>query len=307
MRRFNYLILLVIIIGVAALVPLQRWIDSQTGDRVAEESLYLPSGKTVKKISFGFDGIVSDVYWMRAIQYFGRNVLSGGLAENSNERFELLYPLLDITTTLDPQYIAAYEFGGMFVADYNSKEKAISLLQRGIQENPTEWRLYQYLGMIYWKQQDYSKASETFERGSQVPGAAQFMHIMSAQMLAEGGSRATARQMFQQIYKSTDDKRIQDSMVAKLKRLYALDQIDCLTHLVSVIKERKGQYPSTLDLRYLAATLGPDLTQQMKAWPGLDINPDKKGLAADPDGFAFAYNNHTGEISLSPDTTILKK
>src|SRR5215475_9697074 len=137
MRRFNYVIFFVIMIGIAALVPLQRSIDSQTGDRVAEESLYLPSGNTVKKVSFGFDGVISDVYWMRAIQYFGNKVLNGGLTENSNERFELLYPLLDITTTLDPQYIAAYEFGGMFVADYNSKEKAISLLERSIQQNPT--------------------------------------------------------------------------------------------------------------------------------------------------------------------------
>src|SRR5581483_5359346 len=303
MRRSNYIIPLIIIAGLATLIPLQRWIDGETGNRAVEESLYLPSGKTVKEISVGFDGIVSDIYWMRAIQYFGGKVLNGALDEGSNDRFELLYPLLDITTTLDPQYIAAYEFGGMFVADYNSKEKAINLLQRGITENPNEWRLYQYLGMIYWRQHDYPKASETFEKGSQISGAPQFMHLMAAQMLAEGGSRTTARQMYEHVYNSSDDKRIKDWMATKLKRLDALDQIDCLNRVVSAYKDKTGRYPATLDLRMLASTLGPTLQQILKSSPGVQLNYNKQGLAVDPDGYAFAYSNQTGEIALANDTT----
>ena len=81
-------------------------IDRQTGNRVVEEALYLPSGKTVKKLSVGFDGLLSDFYWIRSVQYFGGKVVHGALRTDSTERFDLLYPLLDITTTLDPQYIA---------------------------------------------------------------------------------------------------------------------------------------------------------------------------------------------------------
>jgi len=81
------------------------------------------------------------------------------------------------------------------------------------------------------------------------------MRVMAAQMLAEGGSRATARQMFLQVYNTTDDKQIKDSMAAKLDRLYALDQIDCLGHLVNAYKVKNDHYPSTLNRNVLLSDL----------------------------------------------------
>ena len=308
MRRVSKTFLAVIVVGLGVLVPLQMLIDRQTGNRIAEEALYMPSGQTVKKISIGFDGLLSDIYWMRAVQYFGTKVVNGGLAEDSHEHFNLLYPLLDITTTLDPHYIAAYEFGGMFVSDYDSKENGIALLEHGIKENPTEWRLYQYLGLTYWRTQNYQKASDAFLRGSKIQGAPSFMRVMAAQMLAEGGSRATAREMFLEVYNTTDDKRIKDSMAAKLNRIYALDQIDCLTRLVNAYKERNGRYPANLSLRGLTAGMGDQLQAQIKGCePNLKIGQDGQGMASDPDGFAFDYNAQTGEVALSKKTTISKQ
>jgi len=308
MRKIDKIVLAVIIGGFAGLVPLQMLIDKQTGNRVAEEALYLPSGNTVKKLSVGFDGLLSDMYWIRSVQYFGAKVVHGGLATDSNERFDLLYPMLDITTTLDPQYIVAYQFGGMFVADYGSKENAIKLLERGIQANPSEWRLQQHLGLIYWKEKDYLKASEVFKRGSEVPAAPSFMQAMAAQMLVEGGSRATARQMFLQVYNTTDDKQIKDSMAAKLERIYALDQIDCLGRLVNAYKTRNDHYPSALHRNVLLSGLGEDLLTQLKSCePKLEFKLNQQGLLVDPAGFPFAYNNQTGEVALSDSTTIAKK
>jgi hypothetical protein len=308
MRKSDKIVLAVLIAGIAAIIPLQSLIDRQTGNRVVEESLYLPSGKTVKKLSIGFDGIMSDLYWIRSIQYFGAKVVHGGLTTGSNEHFDLLYPLLDITTSLDPQYIVAYQFGGMFVADYGSKENAIKLLERGIEANPGEWRLYQYQGLIYWRQKDYLKASDAFKRGSEVPGAPSFMHVMAAQMLVEGGSRATARQMFLQVYNTTDDKQIKDSMAAKLDRLYALDQIDCLGHLVNAYKAKNDRYPANIGFKLMSVGLGDSLQTELKSCePNLKFAQSSQGLPADPAGFEFAYNNQSGEIKLSDKSTIAKQ
>jgi len=117
-------------------------IDRQTGNRVAEESLYLPSGKTVKKLSIGFDGLLSDMYWIRSIQYFGGKVVNGGLATDSSERFDLLYPIAGYhDDARSAVYCRLSSLVECFVADYGSKENAIKLLERGIQANPNEWRL----------------------------------------------------------------------------------------------------------------------------------------------------------------------
>ena len=59
------------------------------------------------------DAIVADIYWIRAVQYFGRTRLDA----RPGKSYDLLYPLLDITTTLDPQFNLAYRFGAVFLAE----------------------------------------------------------------------------------------------------------------------------------------------------------------------------------------------
>jgi len=60
----------------------------------------------------------------------------------------LLPSLLRIATTLDPQFMAPYEYGAMVLPTFN-RDEAIALLQYGIEQNPKAWRLYQHLGYIY--------------------------------------------------------------------------------------------------------------------------------------------------------------
>lgn len=61
----------VTIVGAVLLVALfagstvarQRVESLQGSQATLEEILYLPSGKTVKKLSLGYSGLLADVYW----------------------------------------------------------------------------------------------------------------------------------------------------------------------------------------------------------------------------------------------------
>ena len=75
-----------------------------------EEVLYISSPKALKKMSLGYDGLLADIYWTRAVQYFGSKHHDG------SHNFDLLAPLLEITTTLDPHLLVAYEYGANFLA-----------------------------------------------------------------------------------------------------------------------------------------------------------------------------------------------
>ena len=61
-------------------------------------------------MSLGYDGLLADIYWTRAVQYFGSKHHEG------SRNFDLLAPLLEITTTLDPHLLVAYEYGANFLA-----------------------------------------------------------------------------------------------------------------------------------------------------------------------------------------------
>ena len=37
-----------------------------------EEVLYHEFAQGIKRLSLGYDGLLADIYWTRAVQYFGR-------------------------------------------------------------------------------------------------------------------------------------------------------------------------------------------------------------------------------------------
>src|SRR5262249_56552005 len=82
----------------------QHKVESLRGkEATLEEVLYLPSGKVLKRLSLGYSGLLADIYWTRAVQYFG------GKYEQRSTRYDLLHPLLDITTDLEPKLTPAYQ------------------------------------------------------------------------------------------------------------------------------------------------------------------------------------------------------
>ena len=65
----------------------------------------------MRRLAVGFNGIWADIYWIRAVQYYGDTKLS----VDEKKNYDLLYPLLDITTSLDPHFNIAYRFGSILL------------------------------------------------------------------------------------------------------------------------------------------------------------------------------------------------
>src|SRR5262249_22074702 len=101
-------------------------------------------------------------------------------------------------------YIAAYRFGAVFLPEINA-DAATRFVERGIRNNPDEWRLYQDLGFVQWRRNRFPGSAEAHARGSRPPGAPARMQAMPALMLAKGGDRETARELFLRLYEESDD------------------------------------------------------------------------------------------------------
>src|SRR4030088_9932 len=158
-------------ISLIASVLLQRGVDHLRTGATLKEVLYISSPRALKRLSLGYDGLLADIYWTRAVQYFGNKHRDGALG------FDLLAPLLEITTTLDPHLMVAYEYGASFLAPKppngsGMPERAIQLEEFGIRNNPNEWRLYYNEGFVeYMELKNYAAAADVFARGSRVPNA----------------------------------------------------------------------------------------------------------------------------------------
>ena len=172
-------------------------------------------------MSLGYDSLLANLYWTRAVQYYG------GKQRDRDPNFELLSPLLDLTTTLDPNLLVAYKFGAMFLAEPPPRgagrpDLAVALILRGIVANPNDWRLWHDLGFIYyWDMKDYEKASQAYRQGSKHPKARDWMRVMAAKIAQEGGSRETSRFLWREIYESTKDPNIRKNALDHLTGLKA--------------------------------------------------------------------------------------
>lgn len=226
-----------------SVVARQRVESLQGSQATLDEILYMPSGKTVKKLSLGYSSLLADVYWTRAVQYFGAQHMRG------SERYDLLAPLLDITTDLDPNLIVAYETGSIFLCQEppdgaGQPDKAVALVEKGIRANPSYWRLYFTLGFIHYVDRHDPKAAErAFHKGSEVPGALSWMKVMAARMAEHADDPSTAAYLWKTIYETTKDKEIKDTAEKHLISLRVESELDELERRTKAYYDRRGAYP----------------------------------------------------------------
>ncbi len=209
-----------------------------------EQVLYVSSPKLLKRISLGYNGLLADIYWTRAVQYYGDK------HHNGSSRYDLLWPLLNITTQLDSHLIPAYLFGGTFLSQQppqgaGDPAKAIQLVQYGIQNNSDDWHLYYDLGFIYYDLKDYRGAADAFARGSRVPNAHPFLKILAAQMAEHGGELETARMLWSATYQTSNDKNIRANAAAHLRAVKADMDVTALESLVERYRQQTRHLPAS--------------------------------------------------------------
>ena len=244
-----------------------RHIDQLRGSATLDEVLYLRSPKLVKVLSLGYTGLAADIYWTRTVQYFG------GHHQQRALRYELLKPLLDLTTELDPHLTVAYEFGSFFLSQKppegaGTPDEAVKFVENGIKDNPDNWRLYYHLGFIHSiEREDYKSAADAFRRGSEIPGAHPWMKVMAATMSERGGDIHTARFLWTKIYESSDDRQIRQNALVRLVALKVDEDVTNLEALVQNYKQRTGAYAQDWRQLIAAGILG--------------------GIPADPSGAAY--------------------
>lgn len=283
----SWLLLLVLAVGFAGVWRLQHGIDAQRATLHQErDDLVLRSGKLLKAMSLDYTPLVADLYWTRAVQYYGDK------RARHDPDFQLLWPLLDVTTTLDPHLLVAYRFGSTFLSEPTPRgagqpQVAIGLLERGIKANPDYWRFYEDLGFIYYFElRDYARSAQAFAEGSKIQGAQIWMKVMAAKIAAEGQSLNTSIFLWNDVYQTATDPQIKENAFNHLQLLRV--EVDCkqLDGLADEYEKRAGHRPARMS----------DLVQA-KLLPR---------LAVDPLGFPYVFGPD-GKAALNLDSPLLEQ
>lgn len=249
--------------------------------RPAAPMLWLQAGPMARRLALGYDNLAADIYWMRAVVYYGGQ----RLAPADQRTYEQLFPLLRLVTTLDPAFKVAYRFGAIFLTEPppngpGRPDQAIDLLRRAIDANPDGWEyMHDTAFVYYWWLGDYRSAAAWFERAAVVPGAPAWLAPLAATTLAEGGDRGLSRQMWRQLRDDSDVAWIRRSAETRLAQLDALDAIDRLAPLVAQYAAAYGRPPA--------------------AWGELVTARLLPGIPLDPAGVPFVLDAATGRIDVA--------
>jgi hypothetical protein len=284
--RNTLLSALALLAGFSSLWKLQDLIDRQrTAMYQDQDDLVLRSGPLLKLMSLEYTPLVAELYWTRAVQYYGDK------RARHDPNLDLLWPLLDVTTTLDPHLIVAYRFGSTFLSEPSPRgagrpDLAIALINRGIRENPDYWRLYEDLGFIYYFElKDHKRAAAAFLEGSQNPAALVWMKIMAARMSEQGETRETSAFLWQEIYDSATDPEIKNNAHVHLQLLRAQADCDELDKVAAEYEKRTGKHATSLS----------DLVRE-RLLPRAPV---------DPLGFVYVFNAD-GKAQLNPASPLFK-
>jgi tetratricopeptide (TPR) repeat protein len=229
---------------------------------------------------------MADLYWTRVVQYYGDK------HARDDTHIDLLWPLLDVTTTLDPNLIIAYRFGAMFLSEQppsgaGKPELAIELLKRGISANPEYWRFYEDLGFIYYFElHDYTKAADAFLEGSKKPGAYLWMKAFAARISEKGESIETSAMLWGEIYNSTSEPSIKRNAKLHLQLLRARADRAQLDQLAAEYEKRTGRLPTNMNDLIKAGLL--------------------RGPAVDPEGYVYSFNA-AGKAQINPASPLFKE
>lgn len=179
------------------------------------ETPWLPPAGAVRAMFLGYHALAADLFWFRTVQYFGEHI-------QTDRRYPYLYRLVDLTTSLDPHFLDAYQLGGLFLSIGRAYPEAIAIYRKGIEHNPDRWELPHDLARMYFLELgDIPAALEWFQRTDALPGRPHYVPRFVARLQARVGLIEAALEMWERILETADNEWVRETArreILKLRR-----------------------------------------------------------------------------------------
>jgi tetratricopeptide (TPR) repeat protein len=246
----------------------------QEGVPKIQRFMFLPQAQVLRVASLGYHGVAADFLWLQAIQAMGERKVS-------EEAGRWIYRALDIVTTLDPQFVRAYEAGGLALCTLVVlPEESNALLEKGMKHNPQAWQLPFYLGINYYFEfGDDEKAGEYIARAARLPGAPEYLSGLAARLYVSAKAPQNAVELLASLYEHAADGEARQVLEQRLKEAIVERDLQILEGAIGRYRDRYSKRPDQLE----------DLVAQGVL----------SALPRDPFGGRYLYDPYTQVVSNS--------
>lgn len=246
MRQVILLVLAISLVG-AAHVMGELAGAARNAERDPDRLMYLPEGRILTMASLGHRKTMADLIWLRAIQYYGEQKLSGRNYDEAERLFQVIYDL-------DCHFKGATRFGALILSqDAGNPDGALALLGRAQADHPDDWEYPFDAAFVHQTiRRDYEAAGRSYRRASQLPGAPEVAARLAGLSFARLGDRSAAREVWWSILEETVNPLMRQVAERNLANLDLEDTQDLLTRVAGGFREERGRLPA--DWRELLAS-----------------------------------------------------
>lgn len=274
---------LTVVVLLAAAYCLQRAILPRA-PQMSDTGPAVPSPAVADHLFLGYNGLAADIYWTKAIQYFGRRRMA------QSWDYPKLAPLLNLAYDLDPNLVAAAQYGAFFLADdppaaAGEPQAAVALLKKAIHDHPDDWQLYFNLGFVYAVNvHDRRAAAQTFYAGSKIPHANPALAVLAADYFSDVNEKQLARALWTEMYQDAPNAQLRANALDHLQALRAEADLAGLKQIATAYRARTGAWP--------------------RSWSDLMRAGLLRGVPLDPHGHPYRLLPD-GHFRLDPATKIM--
>ena len=155
----------------------------------------------MRAVSLDHNMLAADLVWLEAVNYFGGR-------DGAEHRYVRLAGLLDVATTLDPEFREAYLFGGLALSSaFGGLEEADNLLIKGQHRFLQDWRFPFYLGfnaLIF--RDDMARAARFFNEAAVIKGSPGFLVGLGPRLQMASGDCEQSLKMLDDMQAGSTDQ-----------------------------------------------------------------------------------------------------
>jgi hypothetical protein len=194
-------------------------------DTYKVERQLIPPPPHIERFAFGYQEVIADTLWIRALQDF--DYCDVQTAKNICRNNSWLFQMLDSITNLSPNFRVPYAAGALaltvLITDVDGASK---IFEKGVKAFPKDWPLlyraaYHYL----YEVNDKKRAAELLiEAGKN--GAPTWVFSLASRLYSDSGKVELAKALLEQMIQEKQDPYLIERVRKKIESIEASEKSD---------------------------------------------------------------------------------
>lgn len=189
------------------------------------ERQLIPPPPHVERFAFGYQEVIADTLWIRALQDF--DYCDSKIAENVCRNNSWLFQMLDSITNLSPNFRIPYAAGALaLTVIITDVEGATKIFDKGVKAFPNDWPLlyraaYHYL----YEVNDKKRAAELLIAAGK-NGAPTWVFSLAGRLYSDDGKIDLAKALMEQMIREKQEPWIIERVRKKIESIELAEKPD---------------------------------------------------------------------------------